>query len=141
MTETFVHVDRSGELEPGDVLDLDWSVQLMDESAVTARSEAVFRDLYPEGLSRHGVRYASTMVGADQNVTTPGKSEPLVAFLDTVDPETESVFSKPTDAIYEWFMELVRLAEALAELSETTIELAKRRPDPRPRVRTSGLRK
>ena len=113
MTETFVHVDRLGELEPGDVLDLDWSMQLTDEdkSAVTAQNEAVLRDLYPEGLSRHGVRYVLTMVGPDQNVTTSGKSEPLVAFLDTVDPETEGVFSKPTSALYEWFVELVRLAE------------------------------
>lgn len=77
MTETFVHVDRLGKLEAGDVLDLDWSRQLSDEdeSAVTAQNEAVLRDLYPEGLSRHGVRYASTVVGPDQNVTTPGKSE------------------------------------------------------------------
>lgn len=111
MTETFVHVDRLDKLEAGDVLDLDWSMQLTNESAITAQNEAVLRDLYPEGLSRHGVRYASTMVGPDQNVTTPGKSEPLVAFLDTVDPETEGVFSKPTNALYEWFVELVRLAE------------------------------
>ena len=71
--DTFVHVDQLGRLEPGGMLNLDWSMRLTDEgeSAVTARNEAVLRDLYPEGLSPHGVRYALTMVGPDQNVTTP----------------------------------------------------------------------
>lgn len=113
MAETFVHVDRLGQLSVGDVLALDWSMQLADEagSVVTVQQEAVLRDLYPDGLSRHGVRYASTMVGTDQNVVTPGQSEPLVAFLGTVDSNSDGVFSAPTNALYEWFTELVRLAE------------------------------
>lgn len=113
MAATFYHVDRLGGLEPGDVLDLDWSLHLADnpEKRVSPQEEPVLRELYPEGLSRHGARYASTIIGVDQNASTPGQSQPLVAFLETVDPETQGVFSAPTNALYEWFTELVRLAE------------------------------
>lgn len=113
MAETFIHVDRFGELDAGDVLEVDWTMQLANEtaSAVTVQQEPVLRDLYPEGLSRHGVRYAGTMVGTDQNVTTPGPSEPLVAFRDMADTETDRVFSTPTTTLFEWFFELERLAE------------------------------
>jgi len=113
MATTFYHMDRLGKREPGDVLGVDWSWQLANspEKTVAPQEEAVLRELYPEGLSRHGVRYASTIIGLDQNAPSPGQSQPLVAFLDTIDSETDGIFSAPTNALYEWFTELVRLAE------------------------------
>jgi hypothetical protein len=55
--------------------------------------------LYPKGLSRQGVRYASTIIGVDQNAPSPGQSQPLVAFLDTLDSETDSVLHKAPEAV------------------------------------------
>lgn len=113
MSETFYHIDRTNSLESGDVLELDWSFRLGGEDApkVDPENEQTLRELYPEGLSRHGFRYASAIINEDKNVRTPGKSKPLVAALRLADSDSSHIFSEPNSTRYEWLFELVRLAE------------------------------
>lgn len=113
MSEVFFHVDRTNSLELGDELGLDWSFRLGGEKASQAEPEnkQILQEIYPEGLSRHGFRYASAMVGEDENINTPGESKPLVTALPISDSDTPFIFSEPNSARYEWLFELVRLAE------------------------------
>jgi len=113
MSETFLHVDRTSSLEIGDKLELDWSFRLGGEKAPQAELEnkQILQEMYPEGLSRHGFRYASAMVGEDKNVSTPGKSKPLVTALPISDSDSSPIFFEPNSTRYEWLFELVRLAE------------------------------
>lgn len=113
MADTFFHIDRTNSLEPGDVLELDWSFRLGASECpeVSPENEQILRDMYPEGLSRHGFRYASAMVVEDNNVSVPGKSKPLVTAIPISNTNPEYIFSDPHSARYEWFFELIRQAE------------------------------
>lgn len=113
MSEVFFHIDRTNSLELGDELGLGWSFRLGSEKApqVEPENKQILQEMYPEGLSRHGFRYASAMVGEDTNVNTPGESKPLVTALPVSDSNSPPIFSEPNSARYEWLFELVRLAE------------------------------
>jgi hypothetical protein len=107
------HVDRSNALEVGDILELEEDPLINTEDKVVTDEEeaAAIEETYPEGLSRHGNRYAYLEIGSNSSVQFEGDTEPFIGVYELENPETgtrEHRTRDPTSAIYEWVFELVR---------------------------------
>jgi len=116
MTETFYHVDEHGELEAGESMELEWPPRI--KNCVITKSpdsnEELLKQEYPNGLSRHGARYAQSALVAEDIVPIDGEWEAMSGVFNFVDTEEENSGRErtpPYSVQYEWIFELIRRAE------------------------------
>lgn len=107
------HVDRSNELEVGDILELeeDPFVNPVNKVVPDENEASAIEKTYPEGLSRHGNRYAYLTIGSNPSIDVEGDTVPCIGVWELENTETGMQVRRtrePTNAIYEWVFELVR---------------------------------
>jgi len=120
MGQQFYHVDRTGGLEVGETVELGWEFELggrEDPSGVTAPNGELLRELFPEGVTRHGIRHLSVIVSNQGGRDVPGKRENLIGLINTDDRGEKPIQAAPHTSMYEWCFELVRRAEFPEERS------------------------
>lgn len=97
-------------------MELNWDLCWKNDSnhPVVLPDRGVLEELYPEGLSSHGVQYLTATVVANNDVSFPdGFSNEYRAAIAVVDLEGEgkNVFLNPFSVQYERVFELIRLSE------------------------------
>lgn len=116
MTETFYHVDQHGELEVGDTMRLEWPPQIKN-NVIVRSSESnteILKKEYPNGLSRHGSKYALSALVTSNDVSLSEGWEAMSGefnYVDTAEGVQGSHRILPYQVQYEWMIELVRRAE------------------------------
>lgn len=114
MSDTFYHADKHGELNPGDTMTLEWPPQIKNDAFVRSldSNEAVLQQEYPEGLSRHGARYAQSQLVSQEIPDTPGWDAMCGIFhFMRRDGSGGTHQTEPYIVQYEWMFEMVRRAE------------------------------
>lgn len=116
MTETFYHVDKHGELEAGESMELEWPPRIKNRVITGSpdSNEEILKKEYPNGLSRHGARYAQSALIVDDGALLNEGWEAMSGVFDFIDTE-EGARGKqktlPYQVQYEWIFELIRRAE------------------------------
>lgn len=117
MSQTFYHVDRHRNLEVGDILELEWPGTLIGEwenSPTSSDHLEILEELYPEGLSRHGSRYAHPKYRVEE---LKGLNEGWMAATGSIELKNRVTGEKSSQEFvpyiikYEQFFELLRLLE------------------------------
>ncbi|WP_152420083.1 hypothetical protein [Halorubrum distributum] len=116
MSEEFYHVDGHGELESGDEMDLEWPPKIKNDVIVKSpeSNEEELKQQYPEGLSRHGARYAQSAFVTSDDVSLGSGWEAMTGlfkFTNTENGDTGTQNTLPYQVLYEWVFELIRIAE------------------------------
>lgn len=114
MPDIFYHVDRSNTRTVGDRLELEWPGKLRDDTIAHSGddNEEILRELYPEGLSRHGARYAHAALVSRSGETLPDGYEPMAGLVNIVqDGQQLTKTISPFSVRDELLLELVRMAE------------------------------
>ena len=116
MTETFYHVDGHGELEAGESMELEWPPQIKNRVVTKSPSpnEELLKKEYPNGLSRHGARYAQSALVVSDEVSLGEGWEAMSGvfdFIDTEEGDRGRQRTPPYQVQYEWIFELLRRAE------------------------------
>lgn len=114
MSTTFYHLDRSNTCEVGDRLDLEWPGKIQDNLDVRsgAKNQVKLRELYPEGLSRHGARYAHAALVSKSGSNLPDSYEPMAGVVNVVERgQLTTKTISPFSVRDEFFVELVRMTE------------------------------
>jgi hypothetical protein len=110
------HVDRSNLLSAGDELTLedDLYVNPTDRVVLSDTEKETLSERYPDGLSRHGARYASVAVGSNDIASFTDDTKPLVGVREVENASTgekQKQTMDPVSANYEWMFEMIRLSE------------------------------
>jgi len=110
------HVDRSNLLSAGDELTLeeDLYINSTDRVVLSDSEKEALSNRYPDGLSRHGARYASVTVGSNDIASFTDDTKPLVGVREVENTNTGEKQQKtidPVSANYEWMFEMIRLSD------------------------------
>lgn len=113
MSRSFYHIDCSNSFAVGDQMELEWPGKLR-EGLVTRSSdenEAQLREMYPNGLSPHGARYAHAALVGKDGEQLPEAYEPMAGFLNLFQngQKVTSTIS-PFNVRDEFLVELGRMA-------------------------------
>lgn len=114
MPETFYHVDRYSSLSVGSVLELSWPSRVAGNlvTGSTDENEEVLQELYLEGLSSHGARYAQAGLVCKEGVDLEGGWDLMSGQFHMTDLNTgkrQIQRVKPYIVQYEFHLELVRM--------------------------------
>ena len=114
MSSTFYHVDRHGDLDVGSTMELEWPPRLSDQLITVSPEENMetLEDLYPEGLSRHGARYAQTGLISQEVDGLNDGWDAMAGLLEANDiaaNQTGKTFLTPHNVQYEFMFELYRM--------------------------------
>jgi len=113
---TFYHVDRSGNLEVGVVMDLHSPGKFFDNTIARSPeyNQEVLDRLYPDGLSSHGAKFAhSGLISDDPDILNDGW-EAMSGVLKKRDLEEDVEFTDYTSPYvvnYEFLFELYRMLD------------------------------
>lgn len=110
------HVDRSNSLEPDDTLELENELFINSDERVVVPQPMMetLRERYPEGLSRHGTRFACVHLDSNDYVSFADDTMPLIGRYQFENNETgahRQESREPFEPIIEWVFELVRSSE------------------------------
>jgi len=116
MPDTFYHVDQYGELEVGSTLKLEWPPRITNNLVTTSSEENMeaIQELYPEGLSRHGVKYAQIGLVTEELENLRDGWQAMAGVIESHDISTGKSgknYFTAYNTFYEHMFELYRMME------------------------------
>lgn len=115
-SDVVYHVDEQGDIEVDDMINLEWPPRITNDRIASSpdTNEDILKEEYPEGLSRHGARYAQATFIEHPKSKNHRKWDILSGAYDFFVEGEEGLNRDrvPTHQVQcEWFLELVRKSE------------------------------
>lgn len=115
-SDVFYHVDKQGELQVGDTMELEWPPHVSNVQQVKSpdKNEEILKEEYADGLSRHGARYAQSTIIQHSDSKNLDEWDILSGAFTSVYTRTggDQRINIPANQVsYEWIFELIRMSE------------------------------